>query len=271
MLPEYGYNLKISKFIQLGNSLVQLTNAINVAIETKSKLYMPTISTCSDSMAILKHLPDMDFSDGESCNETIESKFFFPKEAFDYHTTNEKRKEILSKYVFPFLDLTREKDVEEDTLVIHIRSGDIFGGWVHKDYVQPPLNYYKKIIENHDGHVILVTQKDKRNPCVNELMSWRDDIHIQTGSLEEDVSAILNAKKLVIGYGSFGWMLSLLSVKIQELFCPKNIHDQLTTSFNIDPIKIKRYTFENYIETGDWECTEEQKQIMIGDVNVIEH
>jgi len=269
MLPNTGYNLKISKFIQFGNTLIQLTNAINVALETKSNLQMPTITNCPESMDMLKTLPNLNFKEG-GCNETIESKFFFPEETFNYEITNERRRELLSEFIYPHLNL-ETPEINDDTLVIHIRSGDIFGGWIHKNYVQPPLSFYKKIIlETDSSDILIVTQEDKKNPCINELVNWDPRVRVQTGSLVRDVSAILKAKKLVIGFGSFGWMLSLLSKNLEVLFCPEIVHDQLSSHFDNDPFHIRRYNFENYIKMGDWNCTEEQKKLMIGDVNVIE-
>jgi len=284
MLHNKGYNLKISKFIQLGNSLIQLCNAINVGIETKSKVTMPVFGTCSDAFDMLKDVPDFDFKqisyqEDSACNEELESKFFFKEEAFDYTLTNDQRRELLQKYIYPHLKLTDVENITDKTLVIHIRSGDIFGGWIHKDYVQPPLSFYKKIItETNSSDILIVTQKDKTNPCIDGLLSWNPNIRLQTGSLREDVSTILKARKLVIGFGSFGWMLSLMSDNIRSLFCPISVHDLISSSFDTSPFSIKRYTFDRYIERGNWQCTEDQKELMltysenrIGETNVNEH
>ena len=83
---------------------------------------------------------------------------------------------------------------------------------------------------------------------------------------------------LIIGFGSFGWMLSLMSGNIRSLFCPISVHDQVSSSFDTSPFSIKRYTFDRYIERGNWQCTEDQKKLMltysenmIGETNVNEH
>lgn len=48
-LDKQGYNLQVSKFIHFGNSLVQLTNAIDLAKNTKSLLMLPNMGTCDEA------------------------------------------------------------------------------------------------------------------------------------------------------------------------------------------------------------------------------
>ena len=79
-LDKQGYNLQISKFIHFGNSLVQLTNAIDLAKKTKSLLMLPNIGTCNEAYEFLSRLPNFSYTDGVGCNETLESKFYFKDE-----------------------------------------------------------------------------------------------------------------------------------------------------------------------------------------------
>jgi len=261
---------KLNYYTQLGNSLVQLSNAINVAREKKTKLILPRRSdknSSAETFRFLENVPDFDFGDNHVGRHV--SKFYFDTQTFGYTLTNEKRRSILQEYVLPHIPFNKVNLPE--TLVIHIRSGDIFNEWIHQNYVQPPLNYYKKIIEEvQPRRVVVVTQKDKSNPCINELIKWDNNITVQCGTLEEDVNTIMSAEKLVIGFGTWGWLLSLMSTNINSLWCPRICTDILDSNFSKNPFNIKRYDFENYIKIGDWECSEEQKNIMIGDVNVIQ-
>ena len=264
MLYNKGYNLQISKFVQLGNSLVQLCNAVNIGIKTKSRVLMPKIGTCNDALDFLKDIPNFDWRKDDGCGEILESKFYFLEESFDYLMSNKGRREILHTYILPYLKLVNTDNVDDDTLVIHIRSGDIFGGWTHKNYVQPPLSFYKKIInESENSDVLIVTQPDKRNPCIEGLLSWDSNIKVQCGTLREDVSAMLKARNLVIGFGTFGWMLSLLSDRIYNLYCPTICTDLFDSFYHTPPFNIKRYDFKEYIKMGYWKNTESQRKIMI--------
>jgi hypothetical protein len=270
---------RISKFTHLGNSLVQLSNAINVGIQTGSCVVMPSIGTDQETFDILKDVPDKDFSSGV-CGEEQVSKFFFQNECLGVdEPSNKDRREILHKYVLDHIRLDDTRQVKDETLVIHIRSGDIFGGWIHKNYIQPPLSYYKKIIKEHGNEdVLILTQKDKSNPCVDALLSWDNDISIQTGTLRQDMTSILMAKNLVIGFGTFGWMISLLSKNINRLYTPDVNQDLFSSYFMQPPFNIKRYQFEDYIGVGEWNNSEAQRHMMIshpetkiGEMNALEY
>lgn len=280
MLYKKGYNLKISKFTHLGNSLVQLTNAIHVAIMTQSYLEMPSIGTDAETFDLLRGIPPFDFIKDNSCGISLESKFFFKDECFGLgEMSNIERREILQNYIYDNLILDDMGNVDDDTLVIHIRSGDIFGGWVHGNYVQPPLSYYKKIIkESGKEKVLLITQEDKKNPCVDGLLSWNNRVQLQTGSLSQDMTSILLAKELVIGFGTFGWMLSLMSKNINRLYTPEVNQDLFSSYFMRPPFAIKRYVFEDYINIGEWKNTKDQNSLMveypenkIGEINAFEY
>ena len=221
---------------------------------------MPHIGTCKETLDLLKDIPDFDFTKGDGCSETLESKVFFHTESFDYLMLNRGRREILKNYILPHIKCVDGENVNDNTLVIHIRSGDIFGGWTHKNYVQPPLSFYKKIInESEYSDILIVTQPDKKNPCIGGLLSWNSNIKIQCGTLREDVSAILKAKNLVIGFGTFGWMLSMLSDRIDNLYCPTVCTDLFDSFYHVPPFNIKRHDFKEYIKMGDWKNTESQR------------
>jgi len=239
---------------------------------------MPSVGTDGESFDILKDIPDINFSSG-NCGEVKVGKFFFPDECFGVEQpNNQERRGILHEHVYDHITMDDTGNVNDDTLVIHIRSGDIFGGWTHKNYVQPPLSYYKKIISEHtNDDVLILTQEDRKNPCIDALLSWNDNIRIQTGTLRQDMTSMLSARNLVIGFGTFGWMLALLSKDIDSLYTPETNQDLFSSYFEESPFEIKRYKFEDYIKIGEWENTEEQRHMMIhypktkiGEVNALE-
>jgi hypothetical protein len=68
--------------------------------------------------------------------------------------------------------------IDIDDLYIHIRGGDIFNckNCKDKNYSQPPLCFYQKIITNFKFKNIYIISEDKRNPIIN---SNRYSYHIK--------------------------------------------------------------------------------------------
>jgi hypothetical protein len=62
--------------------------------------------------------------------------------------------------------LEPEVPLEEETLVIHVRSGDAFSAHPHGALGQPPLSFYQMVLaELNPSHVVLVFE-DEANPVI---------------------------------------------------------------------------------------------------------
>jgi hypothetical protein len=149
-------------------------------------------------------------------------------------------------------------DVDENSLVIHIRSGDIFNTIPHPNYIVPPLMFYTKIIDSNIYKKIYIIAEDMKNPCIEELLRKYDNIIFKKQTLEEDINMILQASSIVISCGSFVQSLLLMSTKIKRLYLPSysyisNIHVEK----NIIPLT-------KYIKImTPWKNTDEQREIIL--------
>lgn len=106
--------------------------------------------------------------------------------------------------------------LNESALVVHLRSGDIFSRWVHRLYAQPPCGYYQNIARSRNWDTILVFSEDYQNPCVR-LVAENATFHVG-GVLLDDLRLLLGARNLVIGRGTFGLMLALLTEDLMRLY-----------------------------------------------------
>jgi hypothetical protein len=156
--------------------------------------------------------------------------------------------------------------------LIHIRSGDIFASWVHPDYVQPPLSFYTAIVNRLIDNGVVTRVKlifeNRLNPVIDHLESFlsaeRIPYSIQSGSIREDVQALVNGRYIVFGMGTFGPAICLLSDEIEMVFFFWNGEK---SGFNMIP-SVKR-AFEvideagKYIKRGEWKNAPEQREMMI--------
>ncbi len=115
-----------------------------------------------------------------------------------------------------------------DELTIHIRAGDIFSS-DHPEaglcYRQPPLSFYILVISRmrDDGRInkVRLVFEDRGNPCVDALEIWLEQqsipYRVTSGSLHQDMSALVDAPHLVFGYGTFGYAACRLSKTIETV------------------------------------------------------
>lgn len=151
-------------------------------------------------------------------------------------------------------------DLNENDLYIHIRSGDVFIKHPNRYLGQPPLNYYLDIINSRKWNKIHVIAENDNNPCVKEL-SKRGYV-FSKGSLHHDMSLLVNAVNLVVGPGSFGQAIALLSKKLKTYYVfgyYMNFSHSSWKSVHLchpDELYSKKLL-------GKWQNTEEQRHLMI--------
>lgn len=113
-------------------------------------------------------------------------------------------------------------------LVIHIRSGDVFGKRPNRRYPQPPLAYYRLCVRRAFAELglrrVVLVYEDALNPCIGALALWLEQAGIpfatQSRPFEEDLALLLAARHCVFGRGSLGPAVTLLSRRLETVFSP---------------------------------------------------
>ncbi|MEO0456157.1 MAG: hypothetical protein AAF152_06175 [Cyanobacteria bacterium P01_A01_bin.114] len=173
-----------------------------------------------------------------------------------------------------------EKILLEETLVIHMRGGDIFSECPHPAYTQPPLSFYEAAIRQcPTSKIVVVTQDTCKNPCLAALLNRYPDIRLQSGSLQDDVSTLLRAKYLVAGTGTFAIALAFCSRSIQTLYLPILDINRKSGSVKRVPsiwnpvnifnakatldFEVVGFQVQDYTAIGSWSNSDEQRALMI--------
>jgi hypothetical protein len=239
-----------SWFGRNGNNILQLVRAIHYAkIHEHNIIYFPSHELLStNSIKINKNI--------DSVNpEKISDSFFYKKTGLP----PVKLREYSREYIQPILIFNINRIITAD-LCIHIRGGDNFNNNPNPAYVQPPLKYYIDIINQYKDKNILIVYEDKNNPCINELLKF-ENLNFQSSSLIEDIRTLINCENVVIGFGTFGFMIYLLSNKLKNLYIPQ----YYLTELPLGEYGINLYTvnLRNYIKLGGWKNTKEQQEYMI--------
>ena len=206
------YMIKIKAWSgRLGNNIMQLQNAIHIALFYKINHPFFDVSVIEKYFA---------HHDNEKSSIVFEDKHNFyykpivPLEVFQNNADDVKS--ILHRAFKIKRDEVNKLD--NDTVVIHIRSGDIFDPNPHPDYVPPPLVYYTNIIENNSFKQIIMVSEDSKNPIVNKLLELYPNISYKKNSLDNDIKIILGATNIVSSVGSFIPSLLYFSCNIKKIF-----------------------------------------------------
>lgn len=273
---------------RFGNKMLQLMNVLNIAYTNKQQInldnlnYITPVYPIIDLKKIEKKFKELFPENRENIHDT-----FFPR---NLHLPNErtidiKKYFIMAKmFIIPNFKFNPES-LNDDICLIHIRSGDLFNeNTPHSAYVQPPLNYYKKIIyENKDKFTkfLIICQPikeeifgenynrafsgKKMNPCIMELLKI-SNVELIKGNLYEHYSLMLRTKSIILSRSSFSDTTIFLNKNLKNVFFWNWNHclgDKTVIPKNINVYSYK--LTKPYIDS--WKCTDEQLKLMI-DYNI---
>ncbi len=123
--------------------------------------------------------------------------------------------------------------VAADEMVVHLRSGDVFGADPHPDYSPPHLGYYTSAVAHAVEHgavssVRLVCQ-DLVHPLIEPLRAWCRDrglgVTVQVSDdLHADVATLVAGRTLCISQGTLGLSAGWLSPVLRTVYLPPGAH-----------------------------------------------
>lgn len=173
---------------------------------------------------------------------------------------------ICKEYITPYLKLPTKSLIGDDTIVIHIRSGDIFDQ-VHPNghqYTPNPLDFYNKLLANFEK-AIVVTEPDTNNPIV-EILRQNPKVTVQSSSVAEDFATLMSAKNLAnSGVGTFCVAAALCSGNIENFYCTDLMlteHLNYSMLINTD-VNVHQLKLNNYLQVGEWTNTEDQRKFIL--------
>ena len=149
-------------------------------------------------------------------------------------------------------------------LYINIRSGDVFVNAINRNYAQPPLCFYQKIINENKYAKIYIISNGHENPVVDELLKLYKEIKFLHGSVEYDISVIVNVYNFVMPTSTFPYTLIWFNNNLKNLyiygeddFCPRH------TNYTVHKLPSSKKYKEIMIEK--WKNTKEQLILMLNE------
>jgi len=268
-----------SWFNGMGNQLLTMINAIHFTFYFNK---FENIELPKNACFVTKNFPENNNDNNDNVSQEEKDKKIDITRRInpcsDWFCLGVKEmKNIYEKHIdYRFMEDIKE--IEND-IAIHIRSGDIFGGNVHWEYVQPPLDYYIEILNNNKlKKIIIVYETNPRkphwkNPVIDKLFDYVKDnnmenVKLQSKSMREDMKAIICSKTIVCAMGTFSLMCYFISPFVENIVIPHYMHKKLRGKnwFVIkeeDKDIVKIINIHKYIRVGSWKNKEEQRELMI--------
>ena len=261
-------SIKISTWIgRLGNNIMQVKHVIQIGLYYNYNIILPPHNFFNTTHIIFN--PDI-----INKSEHVIYKYdHFCYDKTDFVPNNEafnlnvdKTLNIL-KNIFTIKSDPKNK-FDDDNVVIHIRSGDIFSKKPPGHYICPPLSYYTDILNKNKFKKIYILTEDLNNPCTNKLIELFPDIILRINNkLEDDIMIILNTQNIICSYGTFIPCLLLLSENIRNIY---RVRHDCCYNFMKDIININKNIKLNNLDYDDykskiivWKNNPDQQDIMI--------
>ena len=261
---------------RLGNNIQQIANCIMAAEKYKS-----TFRQKLDHDIISKY--DVNFEELLASDWSGEGRYYSWEalthcEKGIYEGGNEtglgveyiyrNMRKTCQKHIAPNLKLPQKDTIGDDTIVMHLRSGDNY----HRifdpptNYIPNPLIFYLNLIESFDK-CILITEEDRANPIVHELAKI-DKVQIQSSTVADDFAILMNAENVALsGVGTFAMAAALCSSTIKNLYTTDLLlteHLNYTMLYNTS-VDVNVMELDNYLPVFpcSWKNTEEQRKFII--------
>jgi hypothetical protein len=96
--------------------------------------------------------------------------------------------------------------IDFDDLYIYIRGGDLFkhlNKSTSKSYIQPPLCFYKSILNQFIFRKLAIISEDKGNPVIQILLAECPYIKYNKNNIKLDISYLLNSYNIISATSSF--------------------------------------------------------------------
>lgn len=254
--------LYIEPYGRFGNNIIQLTNGINLGLQTRC-----TKIIFNDYIIDLPkynniNINDINYNFITKINDDGQNYYYIDKLQNIYPEYNPSLvnqgdvRNLLLHYCFKKYNF-----IHSEYLCIHIRSGDIFSNRPHHLYIQPPYEFYKIILQNFKDKPVILIAEDKKNPVINKLLQNYSNIFWKKNTLKRDQEIIMNAKYVIYGLGTFVNQLLFLSYgkkKTINFEKDKIIFNEYDNGFVKQIQKVK---VNNYIDY--WKNTKIQRYIML--------
>jgi hypothetical protein len=144
------------------------------------------------------------------------------------------------KDFFPFEE--PERTISDDTLLVHVRSGDVSVA-SHPLYGPLPLSYFRYLAQATGLKLAFIGELDDTDYVHSLRRAFPSATYLTGGTPRDDFQTIRSARNVAIGVSSFSWLAAYLSPKAEHIHVPLAGHfDPLAApKSDLIPIRDRRF------------------------------
>jgi hypothetical protein len=133
--------------------------------------------------------------------------------------------------LFDVTEADRPGPATPGEMVVHLRSGDVFGADPHPDYWPPSLAYYTAALADAAPRAVRLVCQDRVHPLLGPLEEWgrRHGVPVRvqvSDDLRADLATLTEASTLCISQGTLGLAAAWLSPNVQRVYLPRGAHTE---------------------------------------------
>lgn len=265
-----------------GNNLVQVRNAIAVAVKTNigsvltagelaisgRPIFTGEIVVSGEMSAPRKR------ADQEKHSQNfilVEADWFRPPKGIQVSSAQlSEAQEIISSALFSALGIANPL-LDKGKCVIHYRTGDVFGLEPHKRYGPPPHSYYLALLRKWNVNEVTLVCEHPTEPVVLSLIEQLEAAQISVfagkRTLQEDILHILSCTHLVSSQGTFSITLGSLNPHLTHFGYFESSHGHefwhpMSPSCRKWVVSDKSGLFSRQIHHANWRNTERQSELV---------
>ena len=246
-------------FISLNNAIIlcEFLNCKRIVIEKNkfinNKLFYQKYKLTID--------PNHSFNNSDNCSVTLHCDFFFKYLNFS------ALGKVNRFYVFrnEILNNLPKVKINNDVLYIYLRGGDIF---IHlnkenKNYIQPPLCFYKMVLNKFIFKKVIIISEDMSNPIISILLKDYPYIKYNKNNIKLDMAYLVNSYNIIYGTSSFLTSIIKLNQKLKFLW----EYDFFTLTVRYKFLHYSAYTFSFNYTIYKMNTSENYKKLMYPFIN----
>lgn len=215
---------------RFGNNIIALMNAVHLCVKNNyAKIiygfHYAHYNFFNKTEAIIN-----DVNNNET--DTLELHpdwIYFSRQHGDIEDFDNDR-ELFDKYVANLINIDLSSKKAE--LVLYMRGEDVFTKKCAKS-IQPPLYFYKKVMEIENVDKPTMVSLDLLNPVAN-YMHYQNLVVWTQQDFDKDLTLLLNCEALAFGYSTLIYPILLLSKRLKRLYLPRSAYNYyITLKINI--------------------------------------